>query len=138
MELLSGAVTVRVIAGQFDAAKGPAQTFTPINVWDVRLKPDANVVLDVPAGHTLVLAVLSGHVVVNASDPVGPAEVLLLDRDGDSVSLSADADTVMLVLTGEPIDEPIVGYGPFVMNSPEEIRQALTDLRTGHFASVAA
>ena len=94
--------------------------------------------LDVPDGHTLVLAVLSGHVVVNTSDPVGPAEVLLLDRDGDSVSLSADADTVMLVLTGEPIDEPIVGYGPFVMNSPEEIRQALTDLRSGHFAGVAA
>jgi redox-sensitive bicupin YhaK (pirin superfamily) len=138
VDLLGGAVAVRVIAGQFGTAQGPAKTFTPINVWDVRLKPNANVTLDVPNGHTLMLAVLAGQVVVNTNDTVGTAEVLLLDREGDSVSIFADTDTVMLVLTGEPIDEPIVGYGPFVMNSPEEIRQALTDLRSGHFAGVAA
>jgi quercetin 2,3-dioxygenase len=89
-------------------------------------------------GHTLILAVLSGHVVVNTNNAAGTAEVLLLERAGDSVSISADADTVMLVLTGEPIDEPVVGYGPFVMNSHEEIRQALTDLKSGHFGHIAA
>jgi redox-sensitive bicupin YhaK (pirin superfamily) len=138
VDLPGGAASVRVIAGSFGDVKGPAKTFTPINVWDVRLKPDANVTLDVPDGHTVMLAVLSGRVVVNANDTAGTAEVLTLDRAGDSVSIRADADTVMLVLTGEPIDEPIVGYGPFVMNSQEEIRQALTDLKSGRFGHIAA
>src|ERR1700693_376423 len=102
VNLLGGAVSVRVIAGNFGDVKGPAKTFTPINVWDVRLKRDANVSLDVPDGHTLILAVLSGHVVVNTNNAAGTAEVLLLERAGDSVSISADADTVMLLLTGEP------------------------------------
>jgi quercetin 2,3-dioxygenase len=138
VDLLGGAVSVRVIAGNFGEVKGAAKTFTPINVWDVRLKPEANVTLDVPDGHTLILVVLSGHVVVNTNHAAGAAEALLLDRAGDSVSISADADTVMLVLSGEPIDEPIVGYGPFVMNTHEEIRQALTDLKSGHFGHIAA
>jgi hypothetical protein len=136
VDLPGGAGSVRVIAGSFGAVKGPARTFTPINVWDMRLKPGANVTLDVADGHALILAVLSGHVLVNAANAVGPAEVLLLDRAGDSVSISADADTVMLALTGEPIDEPIVGYGPFVMNSQAEIQQALADLRSGGFGHV--
>jgi redox-sensitive bicupin YhaK (pirin superfamily) len=138
VNLLGGAVSVRVIAGNFGDVKGPAKTFTPINVWDVRLKRDAIVSLDVPDGHTLILAMLSGHVVVNTNNAAGMAEVLLLEMAGDSVSISADADTVMLVLTGDPIDEPVVGYGPFVMNSHEEIRQALTDLKSGHFGHIAA
>jgi redox-sensitive bicupin YhaK (pirin superfamily) len=138
VDLPGDAVSVRVIAGQFGAVKGPAKTFTPINVWDVRLKADANVTLDVPDGDTLILAVLSGRVVVNTSDAVSTAEVVLLDRSGASVSISADTETVMLMLTGEPIDESVVGYGPFVMNSQEEIRQAFTDLRSGHFGRVAA
>jgi quercetin 2,3-dioxygenase len=138
VDLPGGAGSVRVIAGRFGNTEGPAKTFTPINVWDVRLAADANIMLDVPDGHTLVLAVLSGHVVVNTDHAVGTAEVLHLDRAGDSASISASADTVLLALTGEPIDEPIVGYGPFVMNSQEEIRQALIDLKGGHFGRVAA
>jgi quercetin 2,3-dioxygenase len=138
VNLLGGAASVRVIAGNFGDVKGPAKTFTPINVWDVRLQRDANVSLDVPDGHTLILAVLSGQIVVNTNNAAGTAEVLLLERAGDSVSISADADTVMLVLTGEPIDEPVVGYGPFVMNSHAEIRQALADLKSGHFGHIAA
>lgn len=137
VELLGGSVSVRVIAGTFGDVKGPAKTFTPINVWDVRMKQNAGVSLAVPDGHTLILAVLSGHVVVGTNDAAGAAEVLLLERSGDSVSVSADADTVVLVLTGEPIDEPIVGYGPFVMNSDEEIRQALADLKSGRFGHIA-
>jgi redox-sensitive bicupin YhaK (pirin superfamily) len=138
VDLPGGAGSVRVIAGRFGNTEGPAKTYTPINVWDVRLTRDANIMLDVPDGHTLVLAVLSGHVVVNTHYAVGTAEVLHLDRAGDSASIVASTDTVLLALTGEPIDEPIVGYGPFVMNSQEEIRQALTDLKSGHFGRVAA
>jgi redox-sensitive bicupin YhaK (pirin superfamily) len=138
VDLLGGAASVRVIAGSFGEVKGPAKTFTPINVWDVRVKSDLTVTLNVPNGHTLILAVLSGYVVVNTNNTAGTAEVLILGRAGDSVSISADAGTVMLVLTGEPIDEPIVGYGPFVMNSQDQIRQALTDLKSGQFGHIAS
>ncbi|HUH10577.1 MAG TPA: pirin family protein [Brevundimonas sp.] len=131
--------TARIIAGQFGAdAKGPASTFTPINVWDVRLNRDAETTLDLPEGHTAIVVVLSGHVTVNGDQPAGAAEALLLDRQGASVTLHADADSTLLILTGEPIDEPIVGYGPFVMNSEDEIRQAVTDFNSGRFGDIPA
>lgn len=128
----------RVIAGELLGAKGPARTFTPINVWDVRLNRDADLTLDLPVGHTAMLVVLSGHVTVNGGDGVGEAEMLLLSREGSAVQLHADGNATILVLTGEPIDEPIAGYGPFVMNSEEEIRQAIADFNAGKFAPAAA
>lgn len=137
IDLPNEAGTARVIAGQLAAAKGPARTFTPINVWDVRLKRDAELDLALPEGHTVILVVLSGRLVANGQD-AGAAEALLLDREGDGVRLSAEADTTLLVLTGEPIDEPIVGYGPFVMNSEDEIRQAVEDFNSGRFGEIAA
>ena len=136
--LPDNAGTARIIAGAMNDAKGPANTFTPINVWDVRLNRDAETTLQLPEGHTSIVVVLSGHVTVNGDQPAGAAEALLLDRKGDSVSLQADADTVLLVLTGEPIDEPIVGYGPFVMNSEGEIRTAIEDFNGGRFGEIAA
>ncbi|MNX16189.1 Quercetin 2,3-dioxygenase [compost metagenome] len=137
--LPDNAGSARIIAGQFGAdAKGPASTFTPINVWDVRLNRDAETTLDLPEGHTAIVVVLSGHVTVNGDQPAGAAEALLLDRKGDSVTLHADADSTLLILTGEPIDEPIVGYGPFVMNSEDEIRQAVTDFNSGRFGDIPA
>ena len=137
VSLPDDAGTARIIAGRFGAeAKGPASTFTPINVWDVRLNRDAETTLTLPEGHTASVVVLAGHVTVNGDQPAGAAEALLLDRQGDSVTLSADADAVLLVLTGEPIDEPIVGYGPFVMNSEEEIRQAIKDFNSGRFGRI--
>lgn len=138
VDLPDGAGTVRVIAGRFRDVAGPAHTFTPINVWDVRLNQGADVILDLPPGHTSILVVLSGGIVVNGNEPATDAEALLLDRDGVSVSISADTSTTMLVLTGEPIDGPIVGRGPFVMNSQEEIDQAMRDFRSGRFGQIAA
>ena len=138
LQLADGVGSVRVIAGDFEAAHGPARTFTPINVWDVRLNRDTETTLTLPEGHTAIVVVLSGHVTVNGDQPAGSAEALLLDRQGDSVTLHADADTTLLVLTGEPIDEPIVGYGPFVMNSEAEIRQAVADFNSGRFGEIAA
>ena len=136
--LKDGAGTARIIAGDLDGAKGPAKTFTPMNVWDVRLNRDAETTLDLPQDHTSILVVLSGRITVNDTESAGAAEALLLSRDGEGVHIRADADTVLLVLTGEPIDEPIVGYGPFVMNSEDEIRQAVTDFNTGRFGQIAA
>lgn len=138
VELADGVGRVRVIAGALGDTKGPARTFTPINVWDVRLKRDASVTFDLPEGHTVLLAVLGGHVTVNGAQQAGEAEVILLAREGREVMIDADGDTTLLVLTGEPIDEPIVGYGPFVMNSQAEIRQAIEDFNRGRFGDIAA
>lgn len=136
--LKDGAGTARIIAGDLDGSKGPARTFTPINVWDVRLNRDAETVLDLPDGHTSILVVLSGRITVNGTESAGTAEALLMSTDGEGVRVHADADTVLLVLSGEPIDEPIVGYGPFVMNSEDEIRQAIGDFNSGRFGQIAA
>ncbi|MFT3815608.1 MAG: pirin family protein [Acidovorax sp.] len=129
--LPGGAGLARVIAGELLGAKGPAHTFTPINVWDVRLNRDADVTLALPQGHTAMLFVVSGHVTVNGRNGASEAEMLLLSREGDTVHIHGDGDATILVLTGEPIDEPIVGYGPFVMNSEAEIRQAIDDFNSG-------
>ncbi|MFS0710135.1 pirin family protein [Brevundimonas phoenicis] len=138
VSLPDNAGTARIIAGAMDGSKGPASTFTPINVWDVRLNQDAETTLNLPEGHTAIVVVLSGRVTVNGDQPAGAAEALLLDRKGDSVTLHADADATLLILTGEPIDEPIVGYGPFVMNSEDEIRTAITDFNSGRFGDIPA
>jgi len=127
----------RVIAGELLDAKGPAKTFTPINVWDLRLIRDADLTLDLPENHTAMLVVLTGHVTVNGSEEAGEAEMVLLSREGSDIAIHADGDATLLVLAGEPIDEPIVGYGPFVMNSEEEIRQAVDDFNGGKFAQAS-
>ncbi|MBB3172668.1 hypothetical protein FHR90_000482 [Endobacter medicaginis] len=127
----------RVIAGDLLGAHGPARTFTPINVWDLRLNRDATLELALPEGHTAMIVVLGGHLTVEGSHAVGEAEMLLLGREGGPVTISADGDTTALVLTGEPIDEPIVGYGPFVMNSEAEIHQAIEDFNRGRFSAAA-
>lgn len=138
VNLPKGAGTARVIAGELLGAKGPARTFTPINVWDVRLKADASVTLDLPEGHSAMLVVLGGHVTVGGSEPAGEAEMILLSREGGDVAIHADGEATLLVLTGEPIDEPIFGHGPFVMNTESEIRTAIDDFNNGRFAQAAA
>lgn len=136
--LANGAGTARVIAGELQGAKGPARTFSPVNVWDVRLNRDADLALELPEGHTAMLVVLTGHVTVNGDQQAGEAEVLLLSREGKEVAIHADGDSMVLVLTGQPLNEPIVGYGPFVMNTEAEIHQAIEDFNSGRFVSRGA
>lgn len=124
---------VRVIAGDYGGQAGPARTFTPVDVWDVRLNQGGFARLDLSAGRTTALVVLRGVVLVNGRDVVREAQLVQFDQDGDSVELEANTDATVLVLSGEPIDEPVVGQGPFVMNSEEEIRQAFDDFRSGRF-----
>lgn len=126
----------RIIAGALDGTTGPASTFTPINLWDVRLAADANVTLPLPAGHTTMIAVLSGHVTIGGQG-VGQAEIARLSRDGVGAAITADGDAMLLVMTGEPIDEPVFGHGPFVMNTEAEIRQAIADFSAGKFGALA-
>jgi redox-sensitive bicupin YhaK (pirin superfamily) len=129
---------MRVIAGEFEGAKGPAKTFTPINLWDLRLPAGASVQLRLPEGHTTALFVLKGKAVINGTQAAGEAELALFEREGEEISVKAETDTTILVLDGKPIDEPVVGYGPFVMNTHHEIRQAIADYEDGTLGGVAA
>ena len=135
--LPDNAGTIRIIAGDYAGQRGPARTFTPIIVWDMRLTAGADLTMDLPRGHTAMLVVLSGDVTVNRRQPVRDAQMLLLDREGSHVAISTAAQASLLILTGEPLDEPIVGYGPFVMNAESEIRAAIEDFNTGRFAQMA-
>ena len=123
--------TVRPIAGTFTGATGPAKTFTPMQVWDVQLKAGHTVTLPAPEGHTTVPLVYQGRVKTADGQEAGDAEMIVYERAGAGVLLSALADTTLLWLCGEPIDEPVVGYGPFVMNTPQEIQQAFVDFQSG-------
>jgi redox-sensitive bicupin YhaK (pirin superfamily) len=136
--LPDGAGRVRVIAGDFAGSQGPAATHTPINVWDMRLVKGGRTTLRLPAGHTAALVVLRGSVQVNGQQPLQAAQLAHLDRRGDEVELIADSDAVVLFLGGEPINEPIVGQGPFVMNTQAEIVQAFEDLDSGRFGHIVA
>ena len=131
LSLPHGQGSVRVIAGQFDGITGPARTFTPIHVWDLRLASERQIYLPVPDGYTTMLAVLKGSVRVEGAETIGPAEIALFEREGDHLCIDSAEDTTALLLCGEPIDEPIVGSGPFVMNSAEEIRHAMVDYQSG-------
>ncbi|ARM84296.1 pirin family protein [Marinobacter salarius] len=128
--------TLRVIAGEYLEHKGPANTFTPINVWDLKLEPGARVNLPVPKGHTTLVAVLNGSVQINDTDVLREAELANLDREGQEIVLESNNDARLLVLSGEPIDEPVVGYGPFVMNTEGEIKQAMLDFQSGKFGAL--
>jgi redox-sensitive bicupin YhaK (pirin superfamily) len=128
---------LRVIAGNFREHEGPARTFSPMNVWDARLEAGSDVTLPVPDGHTTLLVVLSGAVRVNGEETAQEAELVSFQREGESVRLEALAGSRLLLLSGQPLDEPVTGYGPFVMNSPEEIRQTIADFRSGNFGAVA-
>ena len=138
VDLADGAGKVRVIAGDFAGTRGPARTFTPVNVWDVQLNGGSTVDLDLPDGHNSIVVVLSGQVTVGDAETAGEAEIVLFGSEGAGTTIAAKEDSKLLVLTGEPIDEPIVGYGPFVMNSETEIRQAIDDFNKGEFGRIAA
>ncbi|MFJ2986244.1 pirin family protein [Collimonas sp. NPDC087041] len=132
--LPDGAGSVRVIAGNFDGHAGPAHTFSAMNVWDLRLNQGGIADLALPQGWTGAVVVLRGTVLVNGETVARDAQMVVLDRDGSKVSIEANNDAVLLLLSGDPIDEPIVGHGPFVMNSKEEIAQAISDFNNGRFA----
>ena len=140
--LAGDAGRVRVIAGSYDGKTGPAHTFSPMNVWDLRLEAGKRVTFALPDGDTTAVFVLKGVLRVpedggdgsldgQAGQPVGEAELALFERNGDSITLEAVEDATVLLLAGTPLDEPVVGYGPFVMNTQAEIRQAVGDYQSG-------
>ena len=126
-----GAGTARLIAGELQGERGPAKTFTPMQVWDVQIRAGHTVTLPAPEGHTTVPLVLRGRVKTQDGAEASDAEMIVYERAGEGVTLTAVTDTTLLWLAGEPIDEPVVGYGPFVMNTPQEIQQAFIDFQSG-------
>lgn len=135
--LADGAGSVRVIAGAFDGAQGPARTFSPMNVWDVSLKAGKTATLPAPQDWMTAVMVRKGTVLVNGEQVVREAQLVLFARAGEAITLEANGDAEVFFLSGAPIDEPIVGYGPFVMNSEREIQQAIADFNAGRFAQAA-
>lgn len=131
VELADGAGSVRVIAGGFEKERGPARTFTPIELWDLRLRAGKTANLHVPEGQSTGLLFLHGGGRVNGSQSVDEGGLAVLGRDGATLSIQAAADSTILLLSGAPIGEPVVGYGPFVMNTKQEIRQAFEDYQSG-------
>ena len=125
-----GAGSARVIAGDFQGTRGPAQTFTPVNVWDVQLGAAASADFELPPGHTALVVVQSGEARLHDT-ALESGELAVLDRAASQLRVAADSPTRLLMLTGEPLRETVVGQGPFVMNSREEIQQAVLDYRAG-------
>lgn len=125
----------RIIAGQYGDTKGPAHTFSPMNVWDIRMKAGHSLALDLQSGHTSALFVLHGAVHVG-KHTVHEAEMAVMDRSESQLVFEAVDDAVLLFLSGEPLNEPVIGHGPFVMNTQEEISQAIYDFKNGQFGKI--
>jgi redox-sensitive bicupin YhaK (pirin superfamily) len=128
---------VRVIAGEYAGIKGPAQTFTPVNLFDARLRAGQKLRLNLRDGYSAALYVVEGRVVANG-EKIETTELAVLDHQGDEVEISAVSDAIVFVMNGAPIDEPVVGYGPFVMNTTREIQQAYADFHAGRLGTIPA
>ena len=135
---LAGGGHARVIAGELLGRLGPAKTFTPVNLFDLILKAGERFELPLPEGHNAAVVLRKGDVLLNDKDSLqGEAQIAPLSEEGNSVTLEAKAETQLLILSGEPIHEPVASYGPFVMNTREELGQAVEDYRAGRMGRLA-
>lgn len=123
----------RIITGELAGVSGPARTFTPIQLWDLRLKAGTATELKLPDGFNTHLLVLKGGLAVNGKQNLTGPVLASFERAGENISLRATEDATLLLMSGQPIDEPIAGQGPFVMNTHAEIDQAFADFRAGRF-----
>lgn len=131
VELEGGAGRLRVIAGTAQGQKGPAHTVTPIELYDLELVANRRVELHLPDGHNASVFVVHGLVSTNGSRDAGEAELFVCRRNGSRVAIEAKSDSRIVLMSGEPIDEPIARYGPFVMNAKSELVQAVNDYQAG-------
>jgi redox-sensitive bicupin YhaK (pirin superfamily) len=137
VDLPDDAGIVRVIAGEFDGHRGPAQTATPIDLWDVRIDAGKSARFTLPEGHTIVAAILEGTVEVNGERIARATDVVVFDEEGGEIVFEANNDAKLIIMSGEPIDEPVAQQGPFVMNTQDELRQAFVDYQSGRFGAIA-
>ncbi|MEP7109467.1 MAG: pirin family protein [Ferruginibacter sp.] len=132
VQLPDNAGLVNVIAGTFNGVKGPAATYSPVNLFDIKLKKDGEVKIILPADTNTALLVVNGSVEVNGQN-VAEHSFVLFGNEGEDITSKATTDAVLLLLSGEPINEPIASYGPFVMNTEEEIHIAMQEFQSGKF-----
>lgn len=137
VQLENNAGTARIIAGELASTSGAASTFTPINMWDVVMNAGKTHTFAVPESHNLVILVLDGTVQINGEEIARRGELVTFERGGADVRIESNNESKLLILTGEPINEPIVGYGPFVMNTDSELLQAMRDVKEGKFGQIA-
>jgi redox-sensitive bicupin YhaK (pirin superfamily) len=130
--LPDGESFIEVIAGDYKGTKGPASTFSPMHVFNARLKTNAKAKLSFPSNYNTGLLVTEGSISVNKKE-VGTDHFVLFKNDGEEIIIEATADAVVLILSGEPIDEPIAAYGPFLMNTWQEVEEAIVDANSGKF-----
>lgn len=123
---------VNVIAGSFGGEKGPAFTFTDVNMFDIRLNNGGELNVVIPTAHNTILLVVNGEAEINGSKAT-EHNLVLFKNDGDEIKIKATEDSVLLLLSGEPIHEPIAQYGPFVMNNMQELQEAFEEFRSGKF-----
>ena len=136
LQLPDNGGTVRVIAGDFAGTQGAASTFSPVNLWDIHINAGKTVELAVPEGHTTMLFVRQGRIALGGA-VLGLADLALMGSTGTQIKLQAQEDTSLLLMGGEPIAEPIVASGPFVMNTEQEIRVAMMDYQSGRMGQMA-
>lgn len=129
---------MRIIAGQYQDVDGAATTFSPVNVWDGTIVQGQQHSFYVTEGHTTLLVLLSGKVSLNDDQSIEAPSLVVLSREDIEFSLKAEQDSKFLILTGQPLNEPIEGYGPFVMNSKAEIVEAVRDFNSGKFGYMEA
>ncbi|NIE96484.1 pirin family protein [Acinetobacter sp. Tr-809] len=129
---------MRIIAGQYQDTAGAATTFSPVNVWDGTIVQGQEHTFYATEGHTALLVLLSGQVILNESQSIEAPSLVVLSREEIDFSIKAEQDSKFLILTGQPLNEPIEGYGPFVMNSKAEIVEAVRDFNSGKFGSMEA
>ncbi len=122
--------SVRVIAGKFGDVKSNVKTFTPVQLYDIRAKEGASVTIPVTRGYTAMLLVLDGKLSID-NQTVNTGDLVKFTKDGDMVQLTANSDIKVLFMGGDPINEPVVGKGPFLMKTDAEIKQAYADLKAG-------
>lgn len=136
VELLNGG-EVEIIAGEFAGVRGPATTFSPVHLYNLKPKAGESIDLSFPSGYTTAILAIEGSATINDADDLATDHLALFNLDGEALQVKALEDSVLLVMAGEPLNEPIAQYGPFLMNTQQEIDQALEDYRSGKFGYLA-
>ena len=132
VELASNGGVVNVIAGNLNDVKGPAHTYSPVNLFDIRLNKDGEFKTSITTDHNTALLVINGSVEVNG-EKAAEHSFVLFKNEGEDINIKANENAVVLLLSGEPINEPIASYGPFVMNTQEEIYEAIEEFQSGKY-----
>jgi redox-sensitive bicupin YhaK (pirin superfamily) len=137
VQLPDNAGMIEVISGTFQATNGPASTFSPINLLNAKLKKNGKAEFNFPANYNTALLVIEGSIIVNEDEKVPTDHFVLFENEGESFKVEATENSILLVMRGEPLNEPIAAHGPFVMNTMEEIKEAYNDYHHGKFGYLA-